>query len=103
MRPIQEIFPLLDKPMNIAITTHQKPDADAMGSSLGLYNFLIQFGHKAAVISPTNWASWVNWMPGAKKVLDYELQRQKAELVLDTADWLFCLDFNDFTRTKNLG
>jgi bifunctional oligoribonuclease and PAP phosphatase NrnA len=102
MKPIQEIFPLLDKPTTIAITTHQKPDADAMGSSLGLYNFLIQFEHKVAVISPTNWANWVNWMPGAKSVLDYELQRQKAEAALDTANWLFCLDFNHFDRTKNL-
>ena len=74
MKPINDIFPLLDKPIKIAITTHQKPDADAMGSSLALYNFLIQFGHAVTVISPTNWASWVNWMPGSKKVLDYELQ-----------------------------
>jgi bifunctional oligoribonuclease and PAP phosphatase NrnA len=103
MKPIQEIFPLLDKTTTIVITTHQKPDADAMGSSLGLYNFLIQFGHKVAVISPTNWANWVNWMPGAKSVLDYELQKQKAETVLDNANWLFCLDFNHFDRTKNLG
>src|ERR1041385_2472093 len=103
MRPIQEIFPLLDKPTNIVITTHQKPDADAMGSSLGLYNFLLQFDHRATVISPTNWASWVNWMPGARKVIDYELQKQKAEDALDKADWLFCLDYNHFDRTKNLG
>ena len=102
MKDINEIFPLLDKPMKIAITTHQKPDADAMGSSLGLYNFLIQFGHQVTVVSPTNWANWVNWMPGSKKVLDYEMQKQKAEAVLDEADWLFCLDFNHYNRTKNL-
>ncbi|HMG67164.1 MAG TPA: DHH family phosphoesterase, partial [Chitinophagaceae bacterium] len=76
--------------------------ADAMGSSLGLYHFLVQFGHQVTVISPTNWAGWVNWMPGTKKVLDYELQKQKAEAELDKADWLFCLDFNNFFRTKNL-
>src|SRR5258705_6140700 len=70
MKAINEIFPLLDKPVNIAITTHQKPDADAMGSSLGLYNFLIQFGHQVSVISPTNCASWVNWMPCSNKDLD---------------------------------
>jgi phosphoesterase RecJ-like protein len=102
MKDINEIFPFLDKPKSIAITTHQKPDADAMGSSLGLYNFLKQFGHDVAVVSPTNWANWVNWMPGSKKVLDYELQRQKAEETLDKAEWLFCLDFNHFNRTRNL-
>ena len=102
MKEINEIFSLLDKPKKIAITTHQKPDADAMGSSLGLYNFLIQFGHEVTVVSPTNWANWVNWMPGSKKVLDFEMQRQKAEDALDEAEWLFCLDFNHYVRTKNM-
>lgn len=103
MKTINDIFPQLDKPRNIVITTHQKPDADAMGSSLGLYNFLVQFGHNITVISPTNWANWVNWMPGAKKVVvDYEMYKDKADAILDKADWLFCLDFNHFVRTKSM-
>jgi phosphoesterase RecJ-like protein len=102
MKPIEEIFPLLDKPRRVIITMHQKPDPDALGSSLALYNFLIQFGHTVTVISPTNWATWLNWMPGAKKVVDFEMQREKAEAALATAEWLFCLDFNIFSRTKNL-
>jgi len=84
------------------ITTHQKPDADAMGSSLALGHFLSQFGHTVTIISPTNWAGWVNWMPGTKEVLDYEKDKQKAESILDNAEWLFCLDFNIFHRTKTM-
>src|SRR3982750_3681347 len=70
MQPIHEIYGLIanDK-KKIAITMHQKPDADAMGSTLGLYHFLIQFGHEVTVISPTNWASFLNWMPGCEKVM----------------------------------
>ena len=102
MKPIQEIFPLLTNPRQIVITMHQKPDADAMGSTLALKHFLVQLGHSVTVISPTNWAGWVNWMPGTKEVLDYEKDKQKAETVLDNADWLFCLDFNIFYRTKTM-
>jgi bifunctional oligoribonuclease and PAP phosphatase NrnA len=102
MKPIKDIFPLLVQPRQIVITTHQKPDADAMGSSLALRHFLTQLGHSVTVISPTNWAGWVNWMPGTKEVMDYEQDKQKAEAVLDKADWLFCLDFNIFHRTKTL-
>jgi phosphoesterase RecJ-like protein len=102
MKPIQEIFPLLSQPRKVVITTHQKPDADAMGSSLGLLHFLTQFGHSVTVISPTNWAGWVNWMPGTKEVMDYEKDKLKADAVLDNAEWLFCLDFNIFSRTKTL-
>lgn len=73
-----------------------------MGSSLGLKHFLTQFGHEVTVISPTNWAGWVNWLPGTIEVLDYEQQRQKAEAALEAADWLFCVDFNIFHRTKTM-
>ncbi|CAN5885147.1 bifunctional oligoribonuclease/PAP phosphatase NrnA [soil metagenome] len=81
---------------------HQKPDGDAMGSTLGLYHFLVQFGHEVTVISPTNWASFLNWMPGAKGVLDYERDTEKSNRLLEKADWLFCLDFNTAVRTKRM-
>ena len=102
MKPIQEIFPLLYQPRKVVITTHQKPDADAMGSSLGLSHFLKLLGHMVTVISPTNWAGWVNWMPGANEVLNYEMYKEKAEAILNEADWLFCLDFNIFHRTRTM-
>ncbi len=103
MKPVIEIFPLLLQPKNVVITFHQKPDADAMGSALGLYHFLKQIGHTVTVISPTNWSGFLSWMPGCKKVLDYEMQTAKANEVLTKAEWLFCLDFNTMDRTRKMG
>jgi phosphoesterase RecJ-like protein len=103
MKPVQEIYPLLtQQPRNIVITTHQKPDADAMGSSLALYHFLKKFGHTVTVISPTNWAKWLDWMPGSGQVIDFDFSRPRADEALKKADWLFCLDFNIFHRTKTM-
>jgi len=102
MQPVTEIFPLLDQHKNVVITFHQKPDADAMGSALGLYHFLKQLGHTVTVISPTNWAGFLSWMPGCKKVLDYEMQTVKATAALVDAEWLFCLDFNTMDRTRKM-
>jgi phosphoesterase RecJ-like protein len=102
MQSLQQIFPLLLQPRKVVITTHQKPDGDAMGSSLGLYHFLAQFGHTVTVVSPTNWASFLNWMPGTKQVLDYERQTEEADKAIDAADWIFCLDFNTLNRTKRM-
>jgi phosphoesterase RecJ-like protein len=102
MQPIHHIYPQLGQPKKIAITMHQKPDADAMGSTLGLLHFLRQFGHEVTVISPTNWGNWVNWMEGTKEVIDYELNKTEAEAILDKAEWLFCLDHNHFSRTKTM-
>ncbi|MFT3678922.1 MAG: bifunctional oligoribonuclease/PAP phosphatase NrnA [Ferruginibacter sp.] len=102
MQPLSSIFSLLVQPHKVVITMHQKPDGDAMGSSLGLYHFLLQFGHSITVISPTNWADFLNWMPGTKKVLDYERQTHDADAAINGADWIFCLDFNTLSRTKKM-
>lgn len=102
MKPIQALYPLLSTPRKIVITMHQKPDADAMGSTLALKHFLVQLGHTVTVISPSNWAGWVNWLPGVKEVLDYDKDKQKGDAILDSADWIFCLDFNIFHRTKTM-
>jgi bifunctional oligoribonuclease and PAP phosphatase NrnA len=102
MDPLHEIYKELEVRKRIVITMHQKPDADAMGSALGLYHFLVQFGHEVVVISPTNWARWLNWMEGVDKVLEYETDKTEADKVLEQADWLFCLDHNHFNRTKTL-
>lgn len=102
MQPIENIYPLLDQPRNVVITTHQKPDGDAMGSSLAMYHLLKQLGHEVTVISPTNWASFLNWMPGAKTVVDYEMQTEKANKLIAAAEWIFCLDFNTLSRTKRM-
>ena len=102
MQTIETLYSKLSTPKKIVITMHQKPDADAMGSTLGLYHFLLQFGHVATVISPTNWASFLNWMPGCKDVVDYERDTDKANALIDQADWIFCLDFNVLSRTKRM-
>ncbi|MDE3236002.1 MAG: bifunctional oligoribonuclease/PAP phosphatase NrnA [Bacteroidota bacterium] len=102
MKPIQEFYPLISQPRKVVITTHQKPDGDAMGSSLGLYHFLIQFGHEATVISPTNWAGFLDWMPGTKSVLDFDLNKEKGKKLIEEAELIFCLDFNILHRTKNM-
>jgi bifunctional oligoribonuclease and PAP phosphatase NrnA len=104
MQPIEAFFPLLIQPKKIVVTTHQKPDGDAMGSSLGLYHFLTGLGHSVTVISPTNWANFLNWMPGVKTVLDFESDQHKAnakQLIAD-AEVIFCLDFNTLSRIKNV-
>lgn len=102
MENIDQIVALMNQPRKIAIVMHLKPDADAMGSSLGLFHFLNQFNHSVTVISPTNWAEWLKWMPGAQTVIDYELSTEKASKVLDNAEWIFCLDFNTLIRTRQM-
>ncbi len=102
MQSIEQFYPFLNKPFKAVITAHQKPDGDAMGSSLALFHFLKALGHDVTVISPTNWAAFLDWMPGTHEVIDYEANKELAAKIIQEADYVFCLDFNILHRTKHL-
>ena len=102
MRPIQDAFPLLKSPKKIFITTHHKPDGDAIGSMLALSHYLTKKGHQVTPVSPSQIPEFLEWMPGTATMLNYEGQRDIALNALSGADLIFCVDFNDFSRTKHL-
>ena len=102
MQAIDQFFPILKTPFKGIITCHQKPDGDAMGSSLALYHFLKSIGHDVTVIAPTNWAQFLDWMPGVDQVIDFEANREMSIKLVNEADYTFCLDFNILHRTKHL-
>ncbi len=103
MLNIASLTELLAQPKKIVITTHHKPDGDAMGSSLGLYNYLIQQGHHVNVITPTDYPQYFDWMPGNGNVIVYtEHAKQSAALIAD-AKIIFCLDFNALGRINDMG
>src|ERR1700748_2425274 len=98
MLDISSLTDLLTQPQKIVITTHQKPDGDAMGSSLGLYNYLIQQGHHVNVITPTDYPDFLSWLPGNEEVTIYTEQTQKSAELIAEAKIIFCLDFNALGR-----
>ncbi len=102
MKSVTKIFDQLNEPRKVVIVMHQKPDADAMGSSLGLGHVLTALGHSVTVISPTNWADWLKWMKGAENVIDFELHPVRGNEAINQADWIFCLDFNNLHRTRRM-
>ncbi len=102
MRPIQDAFPLLQQPKKVFITTHHKPDGDAIGSMMGLYHYLVQKGHHVTPVSPGEIPDFLEWIPGVDNMINYEADQAGALNALSGADLIFCVDFNDFSRTKYL-
>lgn len=96
---------LLTGPKNIVITTHHKPDADALGSSLGLATYLQKKGHKATVVTPTDYPSFLDWMHGNSHVVVYcaEENDEQVQKLFKNADVIFCLDFAMLARINELG
>ena len=87
----------------IVITTHHKPDADALGSSLALYHYLNKLGKAVTVVTPTDYPVNLHWMPGNDSVINFEESPDIAESLVNEADIVFCLDFNDLSRINDLG
>jgi phosphoesterase RecJ-like protein len=102
MRPIQDAFSLLQIPRKIFITTHHKPDGDAIGSMLGLYHYLVKKGHSVTAVSPSELPDFLMWVPGVEHLLNYEAESKLANSALKECELIFCVDFNDFSRTKHM-
>lgn len=85
------------------IVTHWSPDGDAIGSSLGLYNYLIKKGHKITVVTPNDYPRFLFWMKGNSRVLDFQLKTKAASTAIGKADLIFCLDFNSLKRIDKVG
>lgn len=103
MLTIESLRQKLSVPRKIAVIPHQKPDADALGSSLALRGFLAKKGHQPTVVSPTDYADFLYWMPGNGETLIYsEATREACARAIGEAEIIFCLDFNDLKRCEPL-
>ncbi len=103
MQNLAGLAELLSTPQKVVIFPHQRPDADALGSCLALSLYLKKKNHQATVISPTEYPSFLNWMPQNDDVLVYsEKTHQKVEKLVAEATLICCLDFSSPNRTAPL-
>ena len=107
MKDLKGLKTLLASPKKVVIVTHFKPDADALGSSLGLAGYLAKKGHSVSVISPSDYPDFLTWMPGKEVVIaltkDSIVPQQKAKALIEACDVLFCLDFSSLKRINEVG
>lgn len=106
MENIPAFQALIQSPKNVVIVTHFKPDADALGSSLGLAGFLKKKGHYVTVVAPSDYPAFLSWMEGNGEVVALSKESaepgKKARAAIEKADLIFCLDFSSLKRLENL-
>jgi len=100
---LSEIKNLLSRKPKIVILTHQNPDGDAIGSSLGLQHALRNRGLEAEIIVPNDFPKFLKWMPEARKITVAEYKYKKAFEIFQQAELIFCLDFNSSSRIGRIG
>ncbi|MFM9007133.1 MAG: DHH family phosphoesterase [Bacteroidota bacterium] len=101
---LQRLRELTDSqiPKSIVITTHHKPDGDALGSSLGLMHVLQAAGHRVTVVSPSEFPSFLDWMNGSGNVVNFIAEPDSSRALFQQAELVFCLDFNDPSRVDRM-
>lgn len=94
----------LETSRKIVITCHLSPDGDALGSSLGLKRLVTNLNPEAhvEVVTPDHPTKTLSFLPGYKEILPYSQFQHRVTHLVEEADLLICLDFNQLSRTDLL-
>lgn len=87
---------------NIILCCHRSPDGDALGSLLGMAEFLRQQGKVPVAVVPDAYPDFLQWLPGTERIIRYDKHKSFVDELLASADLVFCLDFNTYSRTDDM-
>lgn len=99
---IINIKKLLSTPKKIVIVPHKNPDGDAIGSTLGLYHYLLKNNHVVHVITPNDYPAFLKWIPGEATILKHDSQTRACNALINDAELIFTLDFNALHRAGHM-
>ena len=94
---------LINESQHIVVCSHQNPDGDALGSSLGWAEYLRSCGKEPLVAIPDKYPDFLQWLPNTEKVVRYDKHPERVEEAFRQADLIFCLDFNRPERMDKQG
>lgn len=97
-----EISSCIDEAKHVVIVCHVAPDGDAIGSSLALWHTLADLGKDVYVIVPDPYPASLRFLKGCKDILVYTRYTDFAQKLIERADLIFCLDFNEPKRVDSM-
>ncbi len=97
-----ELKELVNTPCNIVLVTHTNPDGDAIGSAMAMYHYLKKKGHRVTPMVSNRFPDFLSWLPDSDQMIIHEQQPKLLKAALLAADLVFCLDFNDLSRTGSI-
>lgn len=94
---ITKINTLFLESQNIVIVSHINPDGDAIGSTIGLYNYLLSKDKNVTAIVPNEVPQYLKNISGVSEIHEYSKEFDVLDRVIEDATLIVCLDFNDIT------
>lgn len=88
---------------NIVLIGHSHPDGDAIGSCLAWSAYLSEhYGKASTIVVPNAYPDFLHWMPGTEHIIRFDKHKDQVTDLLGKCDLVFCLDFNQLSRTEEL-
>ncbi|MCR5659594.1 MAG: bifunctional oligoribonuclease/PAP phosphatase NrnA [Bacteroidales bacterium] len=89
---------IIQSPERIVLACHVNPDGDAIGSVLGMSEFLKRKGHEVKMVVANDFPEFLHWMPGAQEFLVFEQNGEACQRAIADAECIIMLDFNNLSR-----
>ena len=102
VQEVDSVRRMFDECRNVVIVTHTAADGDAVGSSLGLYEYLRSLGKMVTVIVPNFFPDFLGWMKDADRIVRYTYHVKMAKTFIEHADLICVLDLNESGRLEEL-
>lgn len=89
---------VIQSPKRITLACHVNPDGDAIGSVLGMAEFLKFLGHEVKMVVANDFPDFLHWMPGSDAFLVFEKDAEACKQAIAEAEYIMMLDFNNLSR-----
>lgn len=99
----ESLINLLKQPRDIVVLGHRNPDGDAMGATVALRLLLKRLGHFVDIIVPSEYPPVFSYLKDIEQTVIYDIEPDRAKMLVDRAEIVFCLDFNTLHRIDKLG
>jgi len=90
---------VIQSPKRITLACHVNPDGDAIGSVLGMAEFLKTLGHEVKMVVANDFPDFLHWMPGSDAFLVFEKDAEACKQAIAEAECIMMLDFNNLSRS----
>lgn len=98
----KEMERMIESARQIILTCHVRPDGDAIGSTLALWNLFKTKGKNSTVVVPDKPPMNLSFLPGFREIGIYTSHKDYCEKSVEEADLIICCDFNTPTRLDSL-
>lgn len=99
---LQKVCALIESAQSFVLTTHARPDGDAVGSVLGFAHYLRKKGKKATIINCDVTPFNLEWLPGAENIQVFDGSLDQIRTIAE-ADVIAVMDANAQNRLGAVG